>query len=143
MSNRCDLLSIIMFIFTIINQVISIKPTQLFFVFFCLIYFLPVKRSVLGCCLAFAYVFANFSVVVLINALLLCVAFACIHFYSEAYSKSYQVSKMELLMKIVNRFQLLTIFAKSSILYVWLGFEYASVISVLFSNLQEAEGNEI
>ena len=143
MSNQCDLLSIIMFIFIIINQVISIKPTQLFLGFFCLIYFLPVKRSVLGCCLAFAYVFANFSIVVLINALLLCVAFACIHFYSGAYSKSYQVSKMELFMKIVNRFQLLTIFAKSSILYVWLGFEYASVISVLFSNLQEAEGNEI
>ena len=34
---------------------------------------------------------------------------------------------MELFAKIVNAFQLLTIFAKSFILDIWLGFEYASV----------------
>ena len=33
---------------------------------------------------------------------------------------------MKLFAKIVNDFQLFTIFAKSSILDVWLGYEYAS-----------------
>ena len=34
---------------------------------------------------------------------------------------------MELFMEIVNGWKLLTIFAKSSILDIWLGSEYASV----------------
>ena len=44
---------------------------------------------------------------------------------AEAYSEPCQTSKMEHFAKIVNAFQLLTIFAKHSILYVWLGSECA------------------
>ena len=39
---------------------------------------------------------------------------------------------MELFAKIVNDWKLLIIFAQSSILDVWLGFEYASVIDSFF-----------
>ena len=45
---------------------------------------------------------------------------------AEAYLKSCQTSRMELLVKIVNGWKPLSIFAKSSILDVWHGFEYAS-----------------
>ena len=38
---------------------------------------------------------------------------------SEAYSKTCQISKMEVFAQIVNGFQFLTNFAKSSILDVW------------------------
>ena len=44
----------------------------------------------------------------------------------EAYSDFSPTSKMELFAQIVDGFQLLTIFAKSSILAVLLGSEYAS-----------------
>ena len=40
---------------------------------------------------------------------------------SGAYSEPYQTSKMELFAKIVNDFQPLTIFAKSSVVDVWQG----------------------
>ena len=42
------------------------------------------------------------------------------------YSKPSQTSKMERFAKIVNVIHLLAIFAKSSILDVWLGSEWAS-----------------
>ena len=45
---------------------------------------------------------------------------------SEAYSEPSQTSKIELFEKVVNGFQPLTIFEKSSILDVWQGSEYAS-----------------
>ena len=45
----------------------------------------------------------------------------------EAYLKPCQESKMKAFLKIVNVFQSLTIFAKSSILDVWQGSEYVSV----------------
>ena len=48
------------------------------------------------------------------------------HSGSEAYSEHCQTSNMELFAKIVNSFLSLTIFAKSSILDVWQGFEYNS-----------------
>ena len=44
----------------------------------------------------------------------------------ETYSGPSRTSKMDLFVKIVNSFQLVTIFAKSSILDVQLGFEYVS-----------------
>ena len=47
---------------------------------------------------------------------------------AEAYSEPFKASKMKLFVKIVNDFQSLTIFAKSSILDVWQGYEYASVL---------------
>ena len=43
---------------------------------------------------------------------------------TEAYSDPCQTSKMELLVKIFNGIQLLTVFAKSSFLDVWQGSEY-------------------
>ena len=46
---------------------------------------------------------------------------------SEAYLKPSRTSEMELFAKIVNGFQPLTIFAKSSTLGVQLGAEYASI----------------
>ena len=46
----------------------------------------------------------------------------------EVYPEPYQTSKMELLAKIVNGFQPLTIFAKSSILDVRQGSKYTSNI---------------
>ena len=45
---------------------------------------------------------------------------------SEAYSELSQTFKTELFAKMVNGLQLLTILLKSSILDVWLDFEYAS-----------------
>ena len=48
--------------------------------------------------------------------------------YSEAYSEPCQASKMERFAKQVNVFQPLTFFAKRSILNVWQGSEYASII---------------
>ena len=46
---------------------------------------------------------------------------------TEAYSEPSQTSKMELIAKIINWFQALTIFAIISISYVRLGSEYSSV----------------
>ena len=46
--------------------------------------------------------------------------------FSETYSGYCQISKMECLEKVVNGFELLTIFAKLSILDVWQGSEYGS-----------------
>ena len=43
----------------------------------------------------------------------------------EAYSQPSQTSKMEVFTKIVNGFQPFTVFIKSSILDIWLGYEYA------------------
>ena len=55
----------------------------------------------------------------------------------EAYSEHWQQSQIELFAKIVNGFQPLIIFTKSSILDVWQGSEYASGVSgfILFSFL--------
>ena len=47
-------------------------------------------------------------------------------YYSEAYSEQCQTSKMEDFEKIVEGFELLTIFAKCSILNVWQGSDYVS-----------------
>ena len=47
---------------------------------------------------------------------------------SEAWSEPSRTSKMELFAKIVNGFQLLTIFAKNSISEVCVDSEYASMI---------------
>ena len=44
---------------------------------------------------------------------------------AEVYSEPSRTSKMELFAKLVLGFQLITIFIKSSILYIRLGFEYA------------------
>ena len=44
----------------------------------------------------------------------------------EAHSEPTRTYKMELFAKIVTTFQRLTIFGKSSILDIWLGFEYTS-----------------
>ena len=49
---------------------------------------------------------------------------------SEVYSKHCQTFKMEIFAKIVNGFQPLTFFAKSSIVEVWQGSEYASAFSL-------------
>ena len=48
-------------------------------------------------------------------------------YWAEAYSEPGQTYKMKLYIKIVNDFPAWTIFAKGSILDVWLGSEYASV----------------
>ena len=47
--------------------------------------------------------------------------------YPEAYSELCKLCKMEVFAKIVNGFQLITIFAKSSFLDVWQGSEYATI----------------
>ena len=47
--------------------------------------------------------------------------------YTAAYSEPCQITKMKRFVKIINGVQLLEIFVKSSILDVWLDFEYASV----------------
>ena len=47
-------------------------------------------------------------------------------FKAEAYLEPSQTSKMELFMKTVNDFQLLTNYAKSFVLDVWLGSQYTS-----------------
>ena len=49
-------------------------------------------------------------------------------FGSKAYLELSQTSKMEFFAKIVHGFQPLIIFAKSCILDVWLGSEYAWVV---------------
>ena len=49
-------------------------------------------------------------------------------FMHFSYSEPTQTSKMKLLAKIVNGFR--TVFAKRSILCVWLGFECASTQSI-------------
>ena len=49
---------------------------------------------------------------------------------SEVYSEPCQTYKMEIFGKIVNGFQLLTIFSPSSILYVRLGSKYAFAIKM-------------
>ena len=51
------------------------------------------------------------------------------------YSEPYQKSKMVRFAKIVNGLKLLTIFAKSSILDVWLGSEYIFVEKALQEKL--------
>ena len=57
----------------------------------------------------------------------------CLHEKTQPISKAYsvhrQISQMEFYARIVNGFQPLTIFAKSSIEDVWLGSEYASALS--------------
>ena len=50
-SYECDPFFIIISIFIIINHIFSLKQTRMFFSSF---YFLPVKTSASGCCLAFA-----------------------------------------------------------------------------------------
>ena len=50
--------------------------------------------------------------------------------FTEA-SELRQTSKMELFPKIVNGFQLLTVFAKSPVLDVWLGSKFASVLIIM------------
>ena len=45
---------------------------------------------------------------------------------SEAYLETSQTSEMEIFAKVVNGYQSFSIFAKSSILVVWLDFEYTS-----------------
>ena len=45
---------------------------------------------------------------------------------TEAYSDPCQTCKIEVFAEIVNGFQLLTIYAESSILDIWLGFDRAS-----------------
>ena len=54
-------------------------------------------------------------------------------YYSEAYSEHCQTFKIERFEKIVEDFELLTIFAKRSILDVWQGSEYASAAETHFS----------
>ena len=51
---------------------------------------------------------------------------------SEAYSEPCQISKIEAFAQIVNGFQFLTILAKSSILNVWQGYEFASEARKVF-----------
>ena len=51
----------------------------------------------------------------------------------EAYTDPSLISKMESFAKIVDAFQALTIFQKSSILDIRLGYEYASEYCQLFS----------
>ena len=54
---------------------------------------------------------------------------------AEAYLELSHISKMELFVKIVKCWKPLTIFSKSSILYVWLGSQYSSVWHVLIFRL--------
>ena len=49
----------------------------------------------------------------------------------EAYSKTCQTSKMKLFVNMVNDYKPLNIFAKSSMLDVWQGSEYASGIHLV------------
>ena len=52
---------------------------------------------------------------------------------AEVYSKPSQLIKVESFPKMAIRWKPLTIFAKNSILDVWLGSEYASIFSRTFS----------
>ena len=47
---------------------------------------------------------------------------------AEAHSECSQIPKMELFVKIVTDYKLLTIIAKSSVLAVWQGSEYISAL---------------
>ena len=70
----CNLFFIVTFIFIIINPIISLKQTHLF-LFFCTffrispIYLLSCQKFSLRGCLAFAYFFGNFSLMLLIKVL--------------------------------------------------------------------------
>ena len=46
----------------------------------------------------------------------------------DAYSKTYEKSKMELYMKIFGGFQVLTSFGNSAVLDVWQDTEYVSIL---------------
>ena len=50
--------------------------------------------------------------------------------FTEVCLKSIQRSKMELFAEIVNGFKSLTLFAKNSIVDVWLGSKYASEMTL-------------
>ena len=52
---------------------------------------------------------------------------------SETSSDHYQISKMECFEKVVDGFELLTIFAKRSILDAWEGSEYGSAVGTYSS----------
>ena len=85
MSNLCDLFFIFSPIFIVVNHATSFKQAYLFFVLF--LEYLPLfsndnineeskwftnrKSSASGYCLAFAYFFANFNLVLLIRVLLI------------------------------------------------------------------------
>ena len=57
-------------------------------------------------------------------------------YYTKEYPESSQTSKMDLFAKIVNGFQALTMFSKSSILYAWLGFNiYLTRRAIVWSKL--------
>ena len=51
----------------------------------------------------------------------------------ETYLEPYQASKMERFAKMLNGFQLLTIFAKCTILYIRQGSEYTSEVILKYS----------
>ena len=57
------------------------------------------------------------------------------NFPTEEYWEPSQTSKMKLFVKTVNGLQPLTNFAKSSILDIWLGIEYATAQSYVFKTL--------
>ena len=69
-SYGCDLFFIMIFILIIINLIISLKQTQMFFYTF---YFLPVRRSDSGCCLAFAPIFSLMLLIKVLFIKVLCV----------------------------------------------------------------------
>ena len=56
---------------------------------------------------------------------------------AEVYSESSQTCKIELYVKMVNSWKSLTIFAKNSILDVWLGSEYACLLKFWNVNFEE------
>ena len=62
---------------------------------------------------------------------------------AETYSEPWYTSKMELLVKIVNSFQPLPISPKSSILDIWQGSEYASILWAGLIDVQLTEENQI
>ena len=61
---------------------------------------------------------------------------------SEVYSKHSQISNMMLFMKIVNSWKPLTIFAKSSIVDVWLGSEYTSAVQIIRNKIKFEDTKE-
>ena len=85
MSCLCDLLFIFSLIFIVINHITSLRQTHLLFVHFLEYLLLSLdynideesekysnkESSASGCCLAFAYFFSNFSLVLLIKKLLI------------------------------------------------------------------------
>ena len=62
---------------------------------------------------------------------------------AEAYSVPFQTSKMECFAEIVNSFQSLSILAKRSVLFIWQGSEYTSVMSPKTNFLADGESDEI